>query len=845
MTIVAGHIDGETVGGKQDRLQAAKLCDLATRHSLIQQVEQPTHGVEVLDLIFSNNPDMISSVMVESWPLFTDHKLVTAFTSYELGSVPQKEEIHLLDCGRRLKNLNFNKAQWAEIHAELEEVDWGEMEEAANSSPTSALLIFMDELIPILERHVPARKAKTKSRNRIDRNINLCWRRLAKVKAKIKTASSIHKLTKLLQDKSDLEQQLVEDYSAVNSQEEDQAVLNMKTNPKSFFSFSKKRQKTRSKIGPFIDQSGKPNPDPDFAAAELGKQYSSVFVEPRSEWVIKDAKKFFHSDLGEVPGLTDIDFTVEDIEAACSELKASSAAGADGVPACLLKTCRKELSKPLTILWRSSLDHGIIPADLLLVLISPVHKGGSRGIAKNYRPVALTSHIVKVFERVIRRALVKHLEENQLLPEGQHGFRALRSTLTQLLSYWETILNELECGNGVDVIYTDFSKAFDKVETGVLLHKLKECGISGRVGSWIAAFLDSNIRQQAVVVDGRVSSLTPVISGVPQGTVLGPVLFLIHIRDIAEGLSEKTTASSFADDTRVQRGINSSEDCSTLQSDLRVIYNWASRVNMHFNGDKFECLRLWPKNSPAPDYAYLGPDGEPIEVKESLKDLGVYLGSDLTFKVHVEKTVAAASKLAGWGLRTFKRRSLSTMKTIWKTLVQPKLDYCSQFWSPGDQDSINRIESVQRHFLSKVSSLEGLNHWDRLSMCKMYSQERRRDRYMVLFLWKVSQGLVNGYTLQFTSPKGRRGRTALPHNIVSTSPSSVKNARECSLGVKGAKMFNLNPVDIRNIDSNNVEDFKAALDTFLERVPDQPTIPGMGRSAESNCLLHQIPQLKE
>ena len=330
---------------------------------------------------------------------------------------------------------------------------------------------------------------------------------------------------------------------------------------------------------------------------------------------------FFCNEQGNGPLLTDINFTEKDIEAACSELRASSAAGADGVPACLLKSCKKELSKPLHILWRSSLNNGVIPADLLLVLISPVHKGGSRGIAKNYRPVALTSHIVKVFERVIRRALVKHLEENKLLPDGQHGFRALRSTLTQLLSYWDTILGELEDGNGVDVIYTDFSKAFDKVETGVLLHKLKESGISGRVGSWIAAFLDSSTRQQAVVVDGRVSSLRPVISGVPQGTVLGPVLFLVHISDIAEGLSERTSASSFADDTRVQRGIHSSDDCCTLQSDLRVIYDWAKNVNMHFNADKFEPLRLWPNPSLVPDYEYLGPDGEAIEVKDTLKDL--------------------------------------------------------------------------------------------------------------------------------------------------------------------------------------------------------------------------------
>ena len=643
--IVANHRDGETAGGKQDRLQAAKLCDLATKHSLVQQVDQPTHGVEVLDLIFTNNSDLISSVTVESWPAFTDHKLVSAFTSFDLGTMPKKEEVHLLECGKRLKQLNFNKAQWVEVQAELAEIDWTDLDEAAKTSPTLALSMFMEEVVPLLERHVPLKQSKNKKvRNRMDRRRKLIWRRLSKVKDRMKTANSIHKLSSLLQDKYDLEQQLLEDYTAVNRQEEDQAVFNMKTNPKVFFSFSKTRQKTRAKIGPFIDQStGKPNPDPDFAAAELGRQYSSVFVEPRPNWVVKNIEEFFNHEV-DGPNLTDIDFTEEDIEAACAELKTSSAAGADGVPASFLKICKKELRRPLHIIWRASLDQGLIPSDLLLVLISPVHKGGSRGLPKNYRPVALTSHIVKVFERVVRRALVSHLEDNGLLPNGQHGFRAFRSTLTQLLSYWDTILCELEQGKGVDVIYTDFSKAFDKVETGVLIHKLKDCGITGRVGCWIAAFLDSSARQQAVVVDGRVSSLSPVVSGVPQGTVLGPVLFLIHIRDIANGLSERTTASSFADDTRVKRGIHSPEDCSSLQSDLQVIYSWARQVNMHFNSDKFECMRLWPNPFSMPQFEYLGPDGEAIEVKQSLKDLGIQLSSDLSFKLHIEKTVVAASK---------------------------------------------------------------------------------------------------------------------------------------------------------------------------------------------------------
>ena len=344
-------------------------------------------------------------------------------------------------------------------------------------------------------------------------------------------------------------------------------------------------------------------------------------------------------------------------------------------------------------------------------------------------------------------------------------------------------------------------------------------------------------------MDGRVSPLCSVVSGVPQGTVLGPVLFLIHIRDIANGLSERTTASSFADDTRVKRGISSSEDCSALQGDLQTIYSWASDVNMHFNSDKFECMRLWPTPSVTPEFDYLGPDGKVIEVKQSLKDLGVTLNSDLSFKLQVEKTVTSASKMAGWGLRTFRRRSLSTLKSIWKSLVQPKLDYCSQFWSPGDQDSINRIESVQRHFFAKVSGtgVEDLNYWDKLSEFKISSQERRRDRYMLIFLWKISQGLVKGYSVEFTSDKGRRGRVALPHSVVQSSPAMVRRARECTLGVKGTKMFNLLPASIRNINSSNVDVFKQSLDEFLSRVPDQPTAAGLGRAAESNCLLHQIP----
>ena len=123
------------------------------------------------------------------------------------------------------------------------------------------------------------------------------------------------------------------------------------------------------------------------------------------------------------------------------------------------------------------------------MLICPVHKGGSRSVPKKYRPVALTSNLIKVFERVVRHALVAHLEKHGLLPDGQHGSRAMRSTLTQLLSHWDNILDGLEQGDGVDSVYLDFSKAFDKVETDVLIYKLRDAEVLCKVGCWLSAFL--------------------------------------------------------------------------------------------------------------------------------------------------------------------------------------------------------------------------------------------------------------------------------------------------------------------------------------------------------------------
>ena len=195
--------------------------------------------------------------------------------------------------------------------------------------------------------------------------------------------------------------------------------------------------------------------------------------------------------------------------------------------------------------------------------------------------------------------------------------------------------------------------------------------------------------------------------------------------------------------------------------------------------------------------------------------------------------------MAGWALRSFRGRGKKVMLTVLRSLIQPRLDYCSQLWSPRDQTSINRLENVQRNFVSNIRdpSLLGLTYWDKLSHLGVYSQERRR--YQICLIWKLSQGLIEGYEMKWQW-SDRRGRFVIPNPIPNTVPAKVRKARERSLGVIGATLFNLLPSHLRNENGGDFPLFKNHLDIFLEVVPDQPTTPDLFRVSPTNSLLDQI-----
>ena len=358
--------------------------------------------------------------------------------------------------------------------------------------------------------------------------------------------------------------------------------------------------------------------------------------------------------------LTDIDFSEQDIIDAIDEIKNNAASGPDGLAAIFLKKCKNSLSKPLLLLWRKCLDQGITPCKLKQADI-PIHKGGHQGLAVNYRPIALTSHLIKVFEKVVRKHIVQFFEENDKMNNGQHGFRNGRSCLSELLAHYDNIVSILETGSNVDTIYLDFAKAFDKVDHGIVLAKLSHLGIRGKLLVWIKSFLSS--RSQKVLVNGVLSDAAIVTSGVPQGSVLGPLLFLVLIGDIDKNIVH-SFLSSFADDTRLLRAVDGVRDASSLQRDLEAVYQWAEDNNASFNDKKFEALRLGLDEVLKLSTSYTAADGSVISQKEHLRDLGVTMSADGSFNQHIQNICKSANNMCSWILRTFVTRSPELMLTL-------------------------------------------------------------------------------------------------------------------------------------------------------------------------------------
>ena len=276
--------------------------------------------------------------------------------------------------------------------------------------------------------------------------------------------------------------------------------------------------------------------------------------------------------------------------------------------------------------------------------------------------MALTSHLIRIFEKILKKRIVNFLESNNLFNPGQHGFRKGRSCLSKLLLHYDEILAELTQKKNVDVAYLDFTKAFDKVNYGGLLNKLYKVGIRGKILNWIESFIKE--RTFTVVVNGVHSFPCLVISRVPQGSVLGPLLFLVLLCDIDEN-TPASSVKSFADDTRVMKSISSPADIQVFQTDLTKIYEWAEDNNLTFNDTKFELVQYGLNENLKAMGKYTTNTQIPIKLSENVSDLGIEMSSDAAFGSHIDNVVKSANMMVSWICRTFKSRSANVMRNSW------------------------------------------------------------------------------------------------------------------------------------------------------------------------------------
>lgn len=425
----------------------------------------------------------------------------------------------------------------------------------------------------------------------------------------------------------------------------------------------------------------------------------------------------------------------------CS-LEPSTSSGYDNISAQFLIKCADHISEPLANLFNLSIDKGEYPAILKYDHVVPIYKRkGSKYDIDCYRGITIQPIIAKIFEGFINRALRVHLKP--LIIENQHGFMKDKSCTSNLLYYTDFITKSFDNKSQTHTIYTDFQKAFDVVPHHLLLHKLNmQFGIENNMFKWFSSYLSNRFHR--VVIDGISSEWYNVTSGVPQGSVLGPTLFLCYINDIAHSI-KYSQFLLFADDTKLFKDIKSYDDCTLLQDDIDCLLEWCRTWHMKLNIDKCAFMNFTLKRSRDIVTNYFI-DDIALDRCYEMKDLGVYFSPNLCFNNHINKITSKARQMLGFLKRvTDEFTNPKTLRILYYSLVRSRLEYCSQVWSPSSVNMIIKIERVQKYFLKYLSFKQCVfyNDYDYQSLCSVFNMQSLESRRNITDLRYLNKILTN------------------------------------------------------------------------------------------------------
>lgn len=445
--------------------------------------------------------------------------------------------------------------------------------------------------------------------------------------------------------------------------------------------------------------------------------------------------------------IPNISLSYDEVLNGLKSLEPNFSAGPDGVPASILRTCADWLYIPLTDLFNVSLCSGIFPDIWKESYIIPLHKSGSRFDAENYRGIAKLSAIPKLFEKLVTCRLVHSI--GGILSEYQHGFVKGRSTVTNLLHFSSSIFNAFSLKLQTDVFYTDLSKAFDRVNHRILIHKLDLIGFPTRLLSWLSSYLSG--RTQRVKFNSKLSRVINVTSGVPQGSHLGPILFVLYLNDLPSCV-RSSNILMYADDVKLFLPVSKINDSLLLQEDFCRLSKWCKVNDMSLNLKKCKVMSF-TRSTLLPTRYFCG--NYEIEKVSNFKDLGVIFDGKLRFNLHIDACVVRGMSLLGfikrWS-REFDDPYLA--KRLFTTLVRPVLEYGVVVWFPSFECDITKIESVQKQFL--LFALRGLGwnnsmnlppYTSRLLLINLPTLERRRVMLGFTFMHNLVNGSIDSYFL--------------------------------------------------------------------------------------------------
>ena len=492
----------------------------------------------------------------------------------------------------------------------------------------------------------------------------------------------------------------------------------------------------------------------------------------------------------------------EEVQRILRGLKVNKATGPDGLSNRLLKLAAPAIAKSLATIYNASLENGVVPGEWKAANVSPIFKSGDKTSLNNYRPISILPVVAKVFEKLVHQQLHAYLRKHKILHQAQSGFRPGHTTQDVIVASVDDWRRGLDNNHLVGVVLVDLSKAFDSVNHDLLLCKMDRYGIRGKEQCWFHSYLSG--RKQRVVIDGELSSWRTVETGVPQGSILGPLLFTLFVNDLPT-VVQSCKVMLYADDTTIYHSCQDSQQLQdTLVNDLSSIANWLKTNHLQMNVTKTKLLLLARRSRIQElDKVKLSVNDVEVERRDDVKFLGVVIDGELNW----EKHVAAVRKKCFGGLATLRRLRntlpVSLKSGLFNALIRPHLDYCSVVWQECSKVQQGKIEQIQNYSMRQILSmpprtpselLRGILGWDQLA--------KRRSMLRLQLMHRCMHGLAPGYLcsrFQLNSSLPNYARTRGWNNIHLHRLNT--NWYKKSFEFMGAKDWNSLPSDFKGITS--------------------------------------------